>query len=214
MSEYIIDFNNTIKYLNYKDNFKYFLLIFILINILIDVENIQHIKNIFKYLFYIVLTFILLRYFGDYTGANYNTRQRELDDIHFIIKRQYQMTDIEDNIEPRYNPVIYWSKFSDFINNHIELGGSLDEILSYKTINRDNVYKIIYLTYTLILMKLENNSFYKLDELSKKTDFYEIYEKIKDYGKGIQLNLNCDYDVQIYLRKLQTFLTNLKRVIF
>ena len=214
MDYYTLDLNSVVKYLNYKDNFKIFIVLFIFMNLLVDLENLDHAKKLIKYIFYLGFTFYILRYLGTYTDQDYSSQQEQLEQIHYIIERQYQIPNIEENIEPSFNPLIYWDKFNKFITNHVELNKSLDKMLSYQTINRDNVWKMIYLTYTLILMKLEDSSFYKQDELAKPTDFYHIYQTIKDYGKGIQLNLNCDYDIQIYLRKLQEFLINLKKVIF
>ena len=89
MDYYTLDLNSVVKNLNYKDNFKIFIIIFIFMNLLVDLENIDHIKKLIKYIFYLAITFYILRYLGTYTDQDYSSQQEQLEHIHYIIKRQY-----------------------------------------------------------------------------------------------------------------------------
>ena len=57
-------------------------------NLLVDLENLDHVKKIIKYIFYLGITFYILRYLGTYTDQDYSFQQEQLEKIHYIIKRQ------------------------------------------------------------------------------------------------------------------------------
>lgn len=201
-------------YLQHQNNFTLFLMIFIMGNIVFDIRRIQDLRSISSLFISLIFGFFILKYLEKNYDDYKEVESERLNEVHHIIKRYYINPDIEENLSVVFNPKIYWQEFNGFLQEHPSFQELMEQMTSYQTINKQNIDALIYWSYTLILMKLNDNNFYKQNELDECPDYHQIYEMIKEYGTGVQLNFNCDKDVQDYLRILKNYLNYLKKIVF